>query len=336
MAFKIGDHGPGFRDFQLFLNAKFSSYSHLKIDEYYGLDEAKVVAEAMRRYNLQPSYMTITLDGKPVNVEGAIATNEFLVKANYRPIRPVIFTVEGHGSNMFVGPCAFTAQVLEQQGVAWWQPVGYDNFSLPFKNQTGVDELVRLISATTLYGPRGEARPFPTGTPWGLMGFSQGGIVTGKVFLEYLRPASGSLNWRLKDLKRAIAFGNPYREKDVIAEWVPDPPTKGTQGISDVRIDNTPPWWKEHSRHGDLYAENPDNEVGLDCTAVYKIIAESSWVGGPAGMLARVLDIVGNPFDGFADMAMAIIRAAMFAGNAGPHGIYDLGPCVEWMRGVAG
>jgi hypothetical protein len=90
----------------------------------------------------------------------------------------------------------------------------------------------------------------------------------------------------------------------------------------------------EHSRHGDLYAENPDDEVGLNCTAIYKIVSESSWSGGPAGMLTRIIDVLGNPFDGFYDIARAIIRGAMFVGNMGSHGMYDLGPCVEWMRGV--
>lgn len=334
MSFTLGDHGPQFRPFQEFLNRKFASYSSLKLDEYYGLDEAKVVAEAMRRYGMAPTFRTIKLNGVDTRVEGAIATDEFLDKAGYRPIRPIIFTVEGHLSDMMVGPCAFTAQILEQQGVCWHQPIGYDNVALPFRNQTGVDELVKRIGMTTLFGPRGEPRPFPVGTPFGVMGFSQGGIVTSRVLLENLRPDNGSLHWRYKDLKRAIAFGNPYREKDVIAPWVPDPPKRGTQGISNVRITDTPPFWMEHSRHGDLYAENPDDEVGLNCTAIYKIVSESSWSGGPAGMLGRVIDLLGNPFDGFYDIARAIIRGAMFVGNMGPHGMYDLGPCVEWMRGI--
>src|SRR5215217_5600557 len=47
-------------------------------------------------------------------------------------IKPVIFTVEGHMSNMFFGPCAVIASTLEQQGVVEWQPVGYDAGRLPF------------------------------------------------------------------------------------------------------------------------------------------------------------------------------------------------------------
>lgn len=328
MSFKVGDHGPTMRPFQEFLNRKFSSYSHLKIDEYYGLDEAKVVAEAMRRYGMTATFMTITLGGVATQVEGAIATDEFLKRAGYRPSRPIIFTVEGHLSSMFVGPCAFTAQVLEQQGLCWHQPIGYDNVSLPFRNQTGVDELKRQLNRTML----DLGRPFPSGTPFGIMGFSQGAIITSRVLLEDLRPDNGSLHWRYKDFKRAIAFGNPYREKNVIAPWVPDPPKKDTQGIADVRITNTPSFWMEHARRGDGYAENPDNEIGLNRTAIYKIVSEGSWAGGPAGLLARVIDLLGNPIDGFYEMAISIIGFVMFAANMQVHGMYNLDPCIDWMR----
>lgn len=336
MSFKIGDHGPTFRPFQEFLNRKFSAYSNLKIDEYYGLDEARVVAEAMRRYGMAPTFMTITIDGVTTPVEGAIATDEFLIRAGYRaPDRPIIFTVEGHLSgDGRVGPAAFTAQFLESpQGgnACWWQPIGYDNGRLPFNNQSGVNELKRLLGRTSM----DNGRPFPIGAPWGMMGFSQGAIITSKVFLELRSAPPGSLMAARRDtLRRAIAFGSPYREKDVVAPWVPDPPKRGTQGISDVRITNTPSFWQEVSRTGDLYADNPDDEVGRNCTAVYKIVAESSWSGGPAGMLARVIDLLGNPFDGFIDIVKAIIKLAMFGANMGPHGIYDLGPCIEHMRGV--
>jgi hypothetical protein len=334
MAFRIGDGGKAVGDFTDFLNRKFPSYSNIKRDDKYGLDEARVVAEAMRRYGLPPTFMDIAINGVMTRVEGAVATDEFLQRAAYRPpSKPIIFTVEGHLADMFVGPCAFTAQELERQGVIKHQPVGYDNVRLPFNNQSGVDELLRLLNSTTM--PDGY--PFPEDKDWGLIIFSQGGIVGSKVWLDHLRPAAPGtrLAKRRDHLKRVVAFGNPYRETDKVAPWVPDPPKPGTHGISDVRITDTPPFWMEHSRHGDLYAEIGDDEAGLNCTAIYKIVSESSWVGGPAGMLTRVIDLLGNPFDGFIDIARAIIQGIMFAANAGPHGIYDLGPCVEWMRGVA-
>lgn len=244
------------------------------------------------------------------------------------PNRPIIFTVEGHMSNPWVGPCAWIASTLEAQGVCWWQPVGYDTVKLPFNNKSGRDELVRLLN-----NHRTEAgHPFPPGTPWGLMGFSQGAIITNQVYLDYIR--SGSLNWRERDLTRAIAFGDPYREKDVDSGWWPDPPKKGTQGISDRRMTNTPYWWKSANRTGDLYTENPDNEVGLYRTSIYKIAAENSWSGGPAGMLRRLMDLL-TPTDDIIPIFKAITGGVLFLGNMAPHGGYDLGAPLEYMRGVA-
>lgn len=83
MSYKIGDQGPELVSFDLWLNRKFKSYSNVKVDGKYGLDEAKVVAEAMRRYSLAPTFMDIKVGGVMTHVEGAIATDEFLHRAAY-------------------------------------------------------------------------------------------------------------------------------------------------------------------------------------------------------------------------------------------------------------
>jgi hypothetical protein len=244
--------------------------------------------------------------------------------------RPIIFTVEGHMSNPWVGPCAWIASTLEQEGRCWWQPVGYDTTALPFDNNSGRRELVRLIGNTTTEA----GHPFPPGTPWGLMGFSQGAIITNSVFLDHIRPATGSLHWRYTSLNRAIAFGDPYREKNADSGWWPDPPKKDTQGISDVRMTDTPYFWKSANRTGDLYAENPDNEAGLYRTSIYKIAAEGSWSGGPAGMLARILDLL-TPSDDILPLVQAVLGGVLFLGNMKPHGGYNLDAPLAYMRGVA-
>ena len=327
----LGDHSSKdftVRDAKRFMRGKFPSYAGTLADTNL-FDQAMfdAVYEMQRRYNAA---------GKLHPPTGILDLDTQIVMGFRKPppkVLPIIFTVEGHLSNMFAGPCAFVASTLEAQGVCHWQPVGYDCVSLPFRNQTGVAELVRLLSCDRL-GPN-NSWPFPDDLPWGLMGFSQGAIVTGKTWLQQLRPATGGrLAARRDHLRRAISFGDPYREKNVIAEWVPDPPKKGTQGISDVRMDNTPPWWKVHSRHGDLYSENPDDEVGLNRTAIYKIASENSWAGGPAALLNRILDAVTDPVDGVVDIALAILGGAMFLGRMESHGAYDLNPCIEHMRGV--
>lgn len=226
-------------------------------------------------------------------------------------------------SNMWVGPCAETARVLESEGVCKWQPVGYDSVSLPFNNKSGMDELRRLLADRTL---------LPDGTPWGMCIFSQGGIIGSSVWLEDILPQTGRLHWRLKDWRATLAFGNPYREKDVIAEWIPDPPMPGTQGISNARMVNTPRDWKEISRHGDLYAENESvGDAGEHKTAIYQAV-QNRWSGHPDSLLSQLMEIVERPLPELLAMFQAIISGAMFLGNMAPHGAYDLGPGIDFMR----
>ena len=323
-----GDRSPEVVKVKELLKRKFTPARNTLDDS--DLFTPELTAEVKR---VQGVYTQQGKEGAPKYIPGVINL-EFkydvgLLKRPDKP-RPIIFTVEGHMSNPWVGPCAFIASTLEQQGVCWWQPVGYDTVRLPFNNESGRAELRRLLSLTTL----DNGRPFPTGTPWGLIGFSQGAIITNSVFLDNIRPEHGSLHWRLDSLTRAVAFGDPYREKNSDSGWWPDPPKPDTQGISDRRMTDTPYWWKSANRTGDLYTENPDNEAGLYRTAIYKIAAENSWSGGPAGMLARMLDLL-TPTDDLLPLIQAIMGGVLFLGNMQSHGGYDLSQPLEYMRGVA-
>jgi hypothetical protein len=285
--------------------AKASDGSPLKVDGYFGLDDSAVQKEYQRR------------TGQPLT--GGVSDRDL---AALGLSRPVVFTVEGHMSNMWAGPCAFSAKALEDEGVCRWQPVGYNTTKLPFDNKSGINEFARLLADTTV---------LPPNTPWGAYIFSQGGIVGSETFMQHIFPEGGKLHWRLKDCRGVVAFGNPYRENSVIAEWVPDPPRPGTQGISNRRMVNTPSWWKEHSRHGDLYAENEVSDAGEDKTAIYMAV-QNQWTGDADALLSQVLEIVKRPIPEVISMVRAILSGIMFLGKMGPHGMYDLGPCIDYMR----
>jgi hypothetical protein len=326
----LNDSSDEVRKIKAYMRKKFSYAVNLSDTTLFDQATAIAVAEMQRRYNAAGKLATGSYTPGIINVE-----TKYVMGYAVRPVKPkpIVITVEGHMSNMWFGPCAFIGSQLEQEGLCHHQPVAYDRTSLPFNNKSGVDEVVRLLSQDRL-GPNGDW-PFPPDLDWYLLGFSQGAIITGKVWLDKLRPAKPRtlLAARRDHLQRAIAFGDPYREKDVCAEWVPDPPRPGTKGISDRLMDNTPPWWKVHSRHGDLYSENPDNEDGLNRTAIYKIAAENSWTGGPASILNRIgVDLLQDPVDGVYDIAKSIIGGIMFLGNMQPHGGYDLGPPTDYIR----
>jgi hypothetical protein len=256
----------------------------------------------------------------------------------------IAFTVEGHMSNMFFGPCAQTASALEQQGVVHWKPVGdWDTTGIPFKNSTGVEALFRQLSRDEIEGPVVDGRqimwPFPPGTPWDLIGFSQGGMICCEFMWKYVLPPNAPLHYRLKDFHRGLMFGNPRRAKDAIVPWALSPPSPGTHGIMDrlfdARAEGIGDRWAENANDQDMFAEVSDDEMSQNQTAVAKIITEGKFTGGPTAILSRVMKIFGNPLGGLFGIAKATVDAVMFlAANPNPHYSTFAGPGdIEWVRG---
>jgi hypothetical protein len=258
-------------------------------------------------------------------------------------VKPIIFSVEGHLANIFIGPAADTATQLEIQDKVHHKPIGYDNGKLPFNNRSGVDELALQVGSQQVQGPPGVLWPFPPGTPWGVTSFSQGAMIASEFMQKQVLPSSGPLHWRLKDFKRGLAFGNPRREKDKVCAWATDPPLPGTEGImgkgglfvtTGTAIEGK---WAEHPRRGDMFAENNESADGKDKTAIAKIITENSWIGGEAAIFARVLAMFGNlPSEGFAAIKATVSAIMFLAKNPNPHYSTVAEPGdISWMAGVA-
>jgi len=235
--------------------------------------------------------------------------------------KPVVFTVAGHLGDMLTGPAYFGAHVIEEQGAVRVQPIGYDNTSLPFKNSTGVTELNRVVNDPVI---------LPPGTPWALSSHSQGGIVASTYFLQQIRPNQD--RWPYSHFRGAVSYGNPYREKGVCAEWVPDPPKPDRQGIADRRMENTPDTWKEVSRSGDLYADNTADNTGEMKTAIYRAV-QNEWTGKDS-LAEQVGEIVGNGGPELWAVFVAIASGIKGAANLDKHNVFDLGPGIEHLRRI--
>jgi hypothetical protein len=313
----LGDVSDEVRVIKAHMRRKFSYAKNLSDTSLYDEPMVRAVTDMQQRYKAAKQIGPYTPG--VVNLETKYAMG-FLP----RPLKPkpVIFTVEGHMSSMWVGPCAEVGRFLESQGVVKWQPVGYNNTALPFDNRSGEAELRRLLSDTVL---------LPPGTPWGMCIFSQGGIVGSSVWIKDIAPPTGSLHWRLPDWRATLAFGNPYRQQGQVAEWIPDPPRTATMGISNVRMTNTPDAWKEVARHGDLYTENEPGDSGEMKTAIYMAV-QNKWSGHPDALLNQLLEIYQRPVPEFLAVVKAITSGVMFLGNMAPHGGYDLRPCIDFMR----
>lgn len=326
MTLQLGSHGPLVSRWTQVMLKRFKSYAvgvngqPLVDDSYFGFDEAKVQKEYERRTN-QPQ-------------DGVVSDRDL---GALGLAQPVIFTVEGHMSNMWFGPAADTAHQVQREGLAYWQPYGYVNDAIPFANKAATAGLVTLIGSMSL--PDGT--PFPPGTSWGIESFSQGAMIATRLMRDHVLPENGDLHWRLKDFKRGLAHGNPNRAKDACCTWALDPPAKGTGGIMlDERFDTRGTaiggLWQEHPRKGDMFADEGEDDAAKDKAAIAKIVTENSWAGGDVALLARVTSIIKNPVMTIPAI-LATISAIKFAvANPNPHysTVSEPGD-VSWMRGVA-
>lgn len=318
MGFKLGDHGPHVRPFQEFLNRKFSSYSNIKVDEYYGNDEARVVAEAQRRYGL------------PITGE---ADDNFLARAGYKPPpvvpqlpaerpRGTLYTCQGTvPSTMWTGPQADVARAVED--LYYWQPIGGEYQAFPMNRFIDVEkkELLKEI----------EERP--VGDPINAISYSQGSIVVSEVYEEMKR----TNHPRFGDWRRSITFGNPCRE--VGAEngnrWAKHPLLGGkSRGIMEDRrrLTDTPDWWLDFANRGDLYCDTPDNDTGEDQTAICMLIMGNLW-GGDDSIINQIFEKVQRPFLETIAMFRAIYNAGLFfGGGIKPHLNYPTRPAIDYLR----
>lgn len=328
-----GDDDPKVQQLKAFMRRKFASYAGQLADTTV-YDDAMVTAvkEMQSRYGL------------PVTGILNYQTQVTMGFVNAAPaVKPIMFTVEGHSSDMLLGPVAATGEQLESEGRCHHQPIGYNNGALPFDNASGVNELVRLVGSTSLDFPGGPV-PFPAGTPWSLGIFSQGAIVGSYFYFDHLAPGK-DLNWRLKDLRAVLAYGNPCRQTDSVAPWMPST-KKGTHGLDPYRRFGLPSYpikpdnWIDVYREGDIFADNGDDRESGYKASIYEAVM-SDFTSNPYSLAAELVELfkdgvsdIGALFNDILGIIMAIISGASFlADNPNPHySPFDIGGGIDWMR----
>lgn len=252
------------------------------------------------------------------------------------PILPLFFTVEGHSSNMFSGPVADTAAQLESEGLCRHQPIGYNDNTIPFDNASGVNELARLVGATTM----DNGVPFPAGTKWMLGTFSQGGIVGYDFHEQFLAPGR-PLEWREEDRLGTLAYGDPCRAGNSIAPWAVGQITKqNTHGLDPRKryglpgCPAVPPNFMDDYREGDIFAENDDSLAGQMRAAIYQAVARGVVFTGQYSLLAEIAETFRQPVQSAIAIFEAIISGVVFlADSPNPHySPYDITGGLNWAR----
>ncbi|OBR98488.1 hypothetical protein BHQ23_06955 [Mycobacterium gordonae] len=260
------------------------------------------------------------------------------VRAGSAPILPIMFTVEGHKSDMFFGPVANTATQLEGEGLCRHQPIGYNNAAFPFDNASGENELARLVGATVM----NNGVPFPAGTKWVLGIFSQGAIVGFDFWMNYLAPGK-PLEWREPDLLGVLAYGNPCRATGSIAPWAEGwIKNTETHGLDPYRRFGLPGFpvkpdnWLDVYRGGDIFAENGDDNASKAKAAVYQAVARGDIFSNSFSLAFQIAALFREPAEEIWAIIDAIMSGVVFLNDKpNPHySPYDISGGVSWVRSL--
>ena len=332
----LGDNDPKVRQLKEFMKRKFASYcSNLDDSTMFDATMQADVVEMQTRYGIPATGI--------VNYQTQV-TMGFVQPTP--AIKPMFFTVEGHSSNMFSGPVADTATALEHEGLCHHQPIGYNDGTIPFDNASGVNELARLVGATTM----DDGIPFPAGTKWVLGTFSQGSIIGYDFYEKFLAPGQ-PLEWREADRLGTLAYGNPCRATNSIAPWAAGWVTKqGTHGLDPYKRFGAPNCapvprsFQDVYREGDIFAENANDEASQLKASIYQAVARGDVLSNPYGLVSefvgQIYAVGSAQYLELMTFGMSVFRAivsgiAFLADNPNPHySPYDITGGVNWVRGL--
>lgn len=241
------------------------------------------------------------------------------------PAKPTLFTVQGTGVDMWTGPPADTARAVAD--IYRWQPIGnYPAKAFPMNPsvQQGRAELNLQIDLNP--------------GPFALAGFSQGAIVISEVWEYDIKPENGRLHHRINDCRKAVAWGNPMREKGKFFSDPGGPVVKyESRGIADQLMVDTPSWWRNYAHAGDLYTD-VSGQSAENKTAIYKVVMGTRILSGPDSLLAQVLEVLGVKKDaGRLLETIGLFKSLMdaglfFARGTTPHLNYQVGPAIDYLR----
>jgi hypothetical protein len=328
----VGDTSEEIRKIKAHMRRKFSYAKTLSDTTLFDAAMFDTVVEMQRRYNTVGQLGTGTYTPGIINPETKYVMG-YLPRPPKPDARPVLFTVCGTGVPWWVGPDADTARAVESK--YHWQPIGYPAQPVPMgpSIKAGRAELVNQI---TLWRKQIEANSMA------LAGYSQGAIVIAEVWERDIKPANGTLAWAKPFLRKAVAWGNPSREKGKV--W-PDAGAKTSgadrQGVTGTLMVDTPDWWRNYAHVGDLYSDCPDDESGENRTAIWQIIRDGSMVKGPDSLLSQLLELSGTKKDAsqiaeVTGMFKAMIDAIVFFGKqTQPHTNYSTAEAVAYLLTTA-
>jgi hypothetical protein len=224
-----------------------------------------------------------------------------------------------------------------------WMPINYPALMFPMGPgiQQGVEDCVQQIS-----GRHGK---------FALVGYSQGAIVTCKVWRDEILNPNGRLHDRLGDIFAHVTFGNPMRcpgiahGNGMVPYDLPMPldgyVTGGIAGPDDLTPWQTPNWHIDFAHDGDMYAAAPvgadpwsnESPPGRAETSIYNIMMEKFI--GQDSITAEIGELLIEPVPTLVAIVEGLINTmGFFAGGQVPHTIYrtdgSYDKACEFLEGV--
>lgn len=255
--------------------------------------------------------------------------------------RITFFTVNGTAVDMWTGFPADIGRALDDEKF-YWQPIAYpaETFPMGPSVQAGVTKLVNQINQHP--------------GQFVLCGYSQGAIVTCKVWRDYILNPNGSLHGRLGDVLGHITYGNPMRSPGIangnlyagqaLPAKLDGAVTGGIAGPDCLTAAQTPAFMLDFANDGDMYTSCPvgtnpwkaEDQTGYDETLIYNII-QNVTVADVGAIALEVLKVIFDPWDEVVPLVEAIYNAGMFfaQGMNAPHYRYDTGPAIAWLNQLA-
>jgi hypothetical protein len=227
---------------------------------------------------------------------------------------------------MWAGPQADVGRWLEGQGVAQWQPVGYNCAAFPLSTGVGdgLREIKRLIR-----------EEYP-GRPFMVASWSEGAIIYCEL-LEAMR--HGDMQDVYASCWGAVTFGNPYREA---GSWAPKSgvgavPDPGGAGIGGLRNNtrNTPTWQADYAHTGDIYTCCDTGPTGDDMRIIFDFVL-TQWSGAIQDLWIEGQELAEQPGQAVMSIIDAVTKAiAFYGGQQRPHQDYDPRPAMNYLTGIA-
>lgn len=299
MTLALGSNGLVVAAWQKLMLRRYRSYakatdgSPLKVDSYFGYDDADVQREYQRRTN-QP--VTGQVSDKDLQKIGVL---------------PTLFSVHGTGQADPFGigyPADIARRCLD---LYYWQPVGnYPATAVPMNHSCdqGEAEKVRLLTD-----------PEICPGDWADVDYSQGSIIGGRV---RNRARNGDLKPFYSRFLGNVSIGNPKRPEDSYAGNI----NPGGMGLDPDLETAVEPGTCNLAARGDLYTTRPRGQVGESEMAIFNAIFEK--FTGPDTLTEEFWELITNPAREIPAIAQAIWNGGLFlVRGTGPHVRYHIDEC---------